>query len=1285
MSLVDIMSFDYIDTAGLTAAFFTGVTGGGQTIATAPAEYPDHANIFHIASSSARWNWKTLAGTPTTIVLGISFSIQSNASGGTDRIDHLELYKQGENTNTASPKIWVYTTHDSNNLTLSINGSDVASTTIANATRYYLILRAEIGVTATVEAYLNGVSFASTVTDTTPLATSFGSYSVGIYANGGASGAIVDYSDLVVYDDTSELSNMLTAGSDVQVWGLLPTADSGSSSWVGSAPGPHYALVNEVPADGATSYVDANAGFAIFEDAYTTAAFPANRLILGTKVDLYATSAGTSIKVYYAPNGGSPFQGAGLVVAGGLFIYVSEVLEINTDTGNPWLDTEINGIAFGPYDYLVPAISVSQAVLEVAHYPSLDRTINGVGQASTYASGTATVTRAAVPIDALLNYQSGDTVADDFWWFVGPLPYKGAASITGGAYSIVAAGAEFSPHTRVLEAASADASAARINIAADITPPVLLVGISFSLQVTTGTNGRINHLELFNQVSGTPVIWVYTTHDTHTLTLSLNGADEGTSAACAIGDRHYLLLRGEFGASATISAWLDGVQFATFTGDTTALGVSFGGIGVGVKRGAAGAGPTVDYSDYVQYAGDAQQATLVTAGSDVQVWGFLPTGDGIFSTWDPSTPGPHFSLVNEVPPDDNTSYVENTGGGAIVDFYTADPLVNRTILGVSANYWVEGQGGGGGLLHTELYLPSSSSTYTASPFDPILTGAYYTQGVNFEVSPFTSLPWTSPEFTEMQVGQSAETGDSTIRVSQVSLEVIHIFSVEQFIDGVGQASTYASGLASITATQNIRGFGQVSTYASGTAMVYTSSIPTPVAGGVGPLWVNEDYTVSGVDNRTLTFLVQPLPTESYVAYYALVDVIDPVHATFFERKDDWSGGEDTWTLQLPYIPGTLQVYVQSPLVITGVGQPSTYASGTAEVTVAVPGNLWVSYSESDGSSQVVRLGTLTAAPDPVTLTWEFAPIAVPSETINCMTSVTARYCYVLSQTGTTMHLYKADAQTGSLTLLFTATLAASQLAWQVYAVSDSVIYLLVGGNVGVASDRLYYTTDGGSVWHGPYGTNDPASSIYEPTGPGSNPYSAAAMTVSGSTVTVLHSTTFQHISSTDHFALLSSGIPGSGFTDALDTSSTFWFGGDGYLWPNSLMTARTFGAVAAGTTGNLPVQLPGGDSNQLSMSFYGQPTILVANGPNGTALYQSHDGGVTWAGPLSNIPYNLNSIGSGITAMHSPTVLPSKDWGIFVPKNLTNSFLLTTDYGDNFTVVTVPDIIQGCSFVGGRS
>jgi len=124
---------------------------------------------------------------------------------------------------------------------------------------------------------------------------------------------------------------------------------------------------------------------------------------------------------------------------------------------------------------------------------------------------------------------------------------------------------------------------------------------------------------------------------------------------------------------------LDGVPILSGTGDTQATSVAsarkFG------FRGILG-GDNLQRIDDL-YIADGQAGRVTAPIGDVRVETQMPTGDGDFSNWTPLTGPDHWQMVDESPPDGDTSYnSESTVNDR--DSYThgAFPTVSGTVWGV---------------------------------------------------------------------------------------------------------------------------------------------------------------------------------------------------------------------------------------------------------------------------------------------------------------------------------------------------------------------------------------------------------------------------------------------------------------------------------------------------------------------------------------------------------------------------------------------------------------------------
>lgn len=75
-------------------------------------------------------------------------------------------------------------------------------------------------------------------------------------------------------------------------------------------------------------------------------------------------------------------------------------------------------------------------------------------------------------------------------------------------------------------------------------------------------------------------------------------------------------------------------------------------------------------------------------GSDIDVYGLYPDGDGNQNDWTPDTGGTNYTQVDDNPADGDTTYVESDGTVGHEDLYTVDDfaIANKTPLGVQVNH-----------------------------------------------------------------------------------------------------------------------------------------------------------------------------------------------------------------------------------------------------------------------------------------------------------------------------------------------------------------------------------------------------------------------------------------------------------------------------------------------------------------------------------------------------------------------------------------------------------------------
>jgi hypothetical protein len=194
-------------------------------------------------------------------------------------------------------------------------------------------------------------------------------------------------------------------------------------------------------------------------------------------------------------------------------------------------------------------------------------------------------------------------------------------------------------------------------------------------------------------------------------------------------------------AASVVNVYLDGVLEATATFDT---------------RGAGGLSGNV-YEFYLccpqagaqYYFCDGYVAdTLLGPSRAVDA---TPTGDGALSQWTPSVAGPHYLLVNEEPPDGDTTYVSSATPGQI-DLYTFAPLASSpaAILGVQVAFYARKDDIAARTIAPEV---RSGGTNYAGTTQPALTTTYLDIYLEvYNADPHTAVAWLPAGLNAAQFG-----------------------------------------------------------------------------------------------------------------------------------------------------------------------------------------------------------------------------------------------------------------------------------------------------------------------------------------------------------------------------------------------------------------------------------------------------------------------------------------------------------------------------------------------------
>lgn len=219
-----------------------------------------------------------------------------------------------------------------------------------------------------------------------------------------------------------------------------------------------------------------------------------------------------------------------------------------------------------------------------------------------------------------------------------------------------------------------------------------------------------------------------TTVDTYTATLLNDNA------------WHYINFYALIDASAgSIEVYVDGVLRLSFTGDTVGVGLESG---TSVKRFRLLAGLTTpfEFDDFYIYTGGKN---VFEAFVDT----IFPTADDSVA-FTPSTGMDNYALVDEVPADGDTTYVESSTNGH-TDLYELQDGVPGSIEAVEVNVRCRSTSGSTNMRPT---LETGGVEHAAGSATSIST-SYVEVRATYDVNPETTTPWISSDVDALLAGQ----------------------------------------------------------------------------------------------------------------------------------------------------------------------------------------------------------------------------------------------------------------------------------------------------------------------------------------------------------------------------------------------------------------------------------------------------------------------------------------------------------------------------------------------------
>lgn len=292
-------------------------------------------------------------------------------------------------------------------------------------------------------------------------------------------------------------------------------------------------------------------------------------------------------------------------------------------------------------------------------------------------------------------------------------------------------------------------------------------GIFIRFYFNWATKPAANDEEIYrtNNSSNVPVLRLLLKSNATLELLDRTGASLGTTAALTSGTWYCIEINCNKGAAAAFELRIDGVTILSGTADqgTVDLGATF----FGKFSNRNGQTINVYYDDILQ-----RNDTWCGPGRIVNL---RPDANGTFSAWTAGTGASDYQEIDEIPPDDDTSYIANT---AVANTSSTFNMQSASALGVSGTIqavapWLTLRDIVAGGPRTAFRLKSGGTTtgdLLAMTTSGVSTGYLSFMDI-IPLDPNTGLPWTIAAINALEVGVVNINANIT-RVTNIGLLVI---------------------------------------------------------------------------------------------------------------------------------------------------------------------------------------------------------------------------------------------------------------------------------------------------------------------------------------------------------------------------------------------------------------------------------------------------------------------------------------------------------------------------------
>lgn len=213
---------------------------------------------------------------------------------------------------------------------------ETSASTLALDTLYHIEMQIVLDNSGSIEVRVNGETW---VTATGVDTNNTGINAIGCIGSFDIGSGPVYLDNFYIYDETGTVNNDWLG--ERQVYTLMPDGDSADTDWTPSTGSDGYAMLDEIPADGDTTYVESTSvgdtsNFTLEDLPNTSIA------VIGIRTVIQSEKTGTSTATLsFGPQGDLSDP---VAQTQSQYLYFSAISEINPGTSLPWTPGEVNSL-----------------------------------------------------------------------------------------------------------------------------------------------------------------------------------------------------------------------------------------------------------------------------------------------------------------------------------------------------------------------------------------------------------------------------------------------------------------------------------------------------------------------------------------------------------------------------------------------------------------------------------------------------------------------------------------------------------------------------------------------------------------------------------------------------------------------------------------------------------------------------------------------------------------------------------------------------------------------------